>query len=628
MVYALTPSYTPGSTTVTLVIDGLEDGTLPAGTYQFTIISNATSSIHDLNGNALDGDDNGTPGGDYVRTFTVTGTATTTAVAPGTATVSAGQSATFTATVSSATGAPPDGYVEFFVNGSAYGSPVPLSGGTAQLAITEPAGSYTIAAEYTGDTVYAATVTAGETTATLTVTQSAATKTPTSTVITPSQAFVSPGQSATFTAKVSSSGGAPPDGSIQFLVNGLNYGSPVALTSGSAQVAVSEPLGTYTIAAEYTGDANYAATLPAAETTATLTVSQPTTSKVATTTVVSPSTVSVSYGQSATFTATVSSIAGTPTDGSIQFLVNGSNYLTPVLVSGGTAQLAINEPAGTYTVTAEYTGDAVYAATVTAGETGATLTVSQVATFTAVTPLTASVSFGQSATFTATVSSANGSPSDGSVQFLVNGVSFGNPVPLSTNGTAQLAIAESLGSYTVTAQYLGDGNYAPTLTAAESSAALTVTAAATTTTVTPRSALVAPGQSATFTATVSSLAGAAGRLRPVPGQRVRLRRRDRAERRRGSTGHHRAAGHLCHHRTVLGRWRQLRCQPGLGGRQSRGCQRVHRHGDRPAIERGSVAVRGLGHLHRDGHPGAGERHTHGQRPVLDRRQRVRQSREL
>ena len=181
----------------------------------------------------------------------------------------------------------------------------------------------------------------------------------------------------------------------------------------------------------------------------------------ATTTVVTPSRVTVSFGQSATFTASVSSLAGTPTDGSIQFLVNGSNYLTPVLVSSGTAQLAINEPAGTYTVTAEYTGDAFYAATVTAAETAATLTVSQVATSTALVPLTASVTYGQAPTFTATVSSANGSPSDGSVQFLVDGASFGKPVPLSTNGTAQLAIAEPPGSYTITAQYLGDGNYAP-----------------------------------------------------------------------------------------------------------------------------------------------------------------------
>src|SRR5207244_453262 len=80
------------------------------------------------------------------------------------------------------------------------------------------------------------------------------------------------GQSATFTASVSSTNGAPPDGEVQFLVNGVPYGNPVALSSGTAQLAITEPGGSYTVAAEYTGDDNYIATLPAAETSASLTV--------------------------------------------------------------------------------------------------------------------------------------------------------------------------------------------------------------------------------------------------------------------------------------------------------------------------------------------------------------------
>ncbi len=507
VVYALMPIYTPGSTVVTLDIDGLEGGTLPAGDYQFTIFSTATTSIHDLSGNALDGDDNGTPGGDYVKTFTINATATTTVVTPGTTTVASGQSATFTATVSSSNGTPTDGFVQFLVDGIPYGNPVPLSGGSAKLAITEPGGSsYTIAARYTGDSTYGATVTAGETTATLTVTQSTVVKTATSTAVTPNQLFVAPGQSATFTATVSSTNGAPPDGFVQFLVDGLNYGSPVALTGGKAKLAITEPLGTYTIAAQYTGDANFAATLLAAEATATLTVSQSSSSKVATTTVVTPSTDSVGFGQSVLFAATVSSLVGTPSDGSIQFLVNGSDYLSPVPVSGGKAQLSITEPAGTYTIAAQYTGDAVYAATVTAAETTATLTFTQLATSTSISPGTDSVSYGQSPSFTATVSSTNGTPSDGFVQFLANGSPVGNTVPVS-KGMAQLAIAEAAGSYTITAQYLGDANYAATLANAESSAALTVTPASTTTALTPLTLLVAPGQSGAFTAAVTSPAG-------------------------------------------------------------------------------------------------------------------------
>jgi hypothetical protein len=72
---------------VTIGIGGLTAAGLPGGTYRFTIFSNARSSIHGTNGLSLDGDGNGAPGGNYVRTFTVSAfskylvTAGTTAVA-------------------------------------------------------------------------------------------------------------------------------------------------------------------------------------------------------------------------------------------------------------------------------------------------------------------------------------------------------------------------------------------------------------------------------------------------------------------------------------------------------------------------------------------------------------------
>ncbi len=115
------------------------------------------------------GDSNNQIGTSSTESVTVTQTATTTAVTPGTLTVASGQSATFTASVASSSGAPPDGSVQFLVGGVAYGSAVSLSGGTAQLAISEPAGTYTITAQYTGDANYAATLPAAETGASLTV---------------------------------------------------------------------------------------------------------------------------------------------------------------------------------------------------------------------------------------------------------------------------------------------------------------------------------------------------------------------------------------------------------------------------------------------------------------------------
>ncbi len=89
---------------------------------------------------------------------TVSLTPTTTSITPSLASITAGQSEMFTATVSTSSGAPTDGSVQFLVNGSDFGSAVPLSGGTAQQSITEPAaGTYTVKAQYLGDqTNYAA----------------------------------------------------------------------------------------------------------------------------------------------------------------------------------------------------------------------------------------------------------------------------------------------------------------------------------------------------------------------------------------------------------------------------------------------------------------------------------------
>ena len=60
---------------------------------------------------------------------------------------------------------------------------------------------------------------------------------------------------------------------------------------------------------------------------------------VPTATSVSPSVSSSAYGQSVTFTATVSSPAGVPPDGSVQFLVNGAAYGSPVALSGARRNL-------------------------------------------------------------------------------------------------------------------------------------------------------------------------------------------------------------------------------------------------------------------------------------------------
>ncbi len=66
VVYSLTPNYVPGSVTVQLTIDA---GVLPAGNYRLT--ASGDTSIHDLAGNRLDGDNDTNEGGNYVRVFTI-----------------------------------------------------------------------------------------------------------------------------------------------------------------------------------------------------------------------------------------------------------------------------------------------------------------------------------------------------------------------------------------------------------------------------------------------------------------------------------------------------------------------------------------------------------------------------
>jgi hypothetical protein len=65
IVYSVSPQYVTGSTQVTLHVN-VAGGILPYGSYQLWLSGN--SSIHDVSGNRLDGDNNGTPGGDFTGT--------------------------------------------------------------------------------------------------------------------------------------------------------------------------------------------------------------------------------------------------------------------------------------------------------------------------------------------------------------------------------------------------------------------------------------------------------------------------------------------------------------------------------------------------------------------------------
>jgi sugar lactone lactonase YvrE len=114
---------------------------------------------------------------------------------------------------------------------------------------------------------------------------------------------------------------------------------------------------------------------------------------------------------------------------------------------------------------------------------------------------TGSLSYGQSATFTATVAptSGNGTPG-GSVTFSIDGVQQPSAVPLSTSDTATLTVTLNVGSHKILAVYSGD----PTYATSNFTLNVTVSLAGTTTSLTIAPATQIYGQPVVMTANVVS----------------------------------------------------------------------------------------------------------------------------
>jgi MBG domain (YGX type)/Bacterial Ig-like domain (group 3) len=185
----------------------------------------------------------------------------------------------------------------------------------------------------------------------------------TMTVVQTSENPASVGDSVSFTATVSASSGATlPSGDVQFSIGGTQIGPPVAVANG---IATSIPVsfsaaGNYAVTAAFSDPSlvynSSAATLSGGEV-----VHATGTTKI----VVTSSLPGSVYGQSLTFTASVSpEVAGSPSPtGTIQFVVDGTNLGLPVSLTGGSAtSVAIgNLGAGTHTVAVDYSGDINYA---------------------------------------------------------------------------------------------------------------------------------------------------------------------------------------------------------------------------------------------------------------------------
>jgi Bacterial Ig-like domain (group 3) len=225
-------------------------------------------------------------------------------------------------------------------------------------------------------------------------------------------------------------------------------------------------------------------------------------SQTGTTTTLVSSLPASTYGQSVTFTATVSPSAAT---GTVAFF-DGVNSLGTVALSGGSASLTTATlTAGTHSITATYGGDTSYT-----GSTSSVLTqtVSAISTATALTSSLAPSTFGQPVTFTATVIPSSGTT--GTVQFF-DGVNSLGTVALSGGNASLTTAALAVGTHFITASYSGDTNFT---SSTSSSLTQTVVAGTVSTTTALTSSLnpAAYGQQVTFTATVSPSSGATGTI--------------------------------------------------------------------------------------------------------------------
>lgn len=396
----------------------------------------------------------------------------------------AGQPVTFTAAFGGTgfppSGAPsPTGSVTFLDGSIPLGAPVslPTSGAIAFTTNTLSAGSHSITAQYSGDGTYAGSSSnlVGQT-----VSQTA-----TSLSLTSSSNPSLVGQTLTFTAALSGTNSVPsgvpaPTGTIILAVDGAVFGSPESLSAGSAVISITSlAAGSHTVSAQYSGDGDYAAS-------SSNVVTQVVNKNVSTTSFGASAT-SVTLGQTITLNASVAGAGtgslppGLPAPTGFVTFFDGSTPLgsAVTLPASLPAMLSVNSlAAGTHSLTAHYSGDANYAASVSAP---VQVTVTNNATSISLTSTGPSV-YGQPVTFSANVIAAGGGTLTGNVAFIdtASGTPLGSSM-VNSSGAATLQTSSlAAGTHAIAATYAGNGTLAastsPTLSELVSPAPLSVTA--------------------------------------------------------------------------------------------------------------------------------------------------------
>jgi len=298
------------------------------------------------------------------------------------------------------------------------------------------------------------------------------------------------GQSVTFTATVSGAGGTQ-TGTVTFY-DGANILGTGTLSSGSSVLSTTAlSAATHTITALYGGGNNFqGSTSPA--------LSQvvnpaPTTTRL--TSSPNPS----ALAQAVTLTATLSATNSVPS-GTVTFY-DGTNTLGSTQAGGsGQATLVVATLAvGSHSLTATYATSGNWLGSTS---TVRTQTVNRASSTTTLTSSVNPASVGQAVTFAARVTTTS-AIATGTIQFRDGSTNLAT-VTLDSTGQASFTTTTlAPGNHTMRAVYSGDGNFQ---SSTSSSLTQTVNASTTTTLISSRNPSTR-GQTVTFTATVTAVAG-------------------------------------------------------------------------------------------------------------------------
>jgi hypothetical protein len=228
----------------------------------------------------------------------------------------------------------------------------------------------------------------------------------------------------------------------------MTTGASAAGQGGIATYTTSSLLGgSHPVTGVYSGDSNYLGNTGALN--SPLTIGQGTAAAVLASSL-NPS----NYGQSVTFTATLTGPNATPT-GTVTFLDGATTIGTGTLDASGKATMSISSlVVGTHPITAQYGGDTNFGAVTSAP---VSQVVNAVAALVGVTSSVNPSDFGQSIIFTATVTGSGATPT-GTVVVTDGATSLGTITLVNGSGTLTTATLTG-GSHTLLFTYSGDSNY-------------------------------------------------------------------------------------------------------------------------------------------------------------------------